>query len=354
MALIVTVVLISLVASFLCSLCEAALYAVTPSQVEALRRSGSSSGRKLAQLRDRIDEAIAGILTLNTITHTVGAAWTGGLVAELYGDPWLGVFSAVFTLAILFLTEIVPKSIGVAWASALAPRLAWLIQGMIWLVWPLAKLCTLIMQRITRRAPGQGPSEEEIMVMADLAAKGGAILAEESHWVKNVLRLNDVSVRELMTPRAAIQALPADLLLDRVEMHARAWVHSRIPLTEGNDLDRVVGVVQRRAVFDQLMQGDRTKRLRDLMRPALFVPENLWGHQLLELFIGQRQHLAIVTGDGNRVTGVVSLEDVLEHLLGRPIVGEHDTHPEMERMARERSRFHASSPQGEWKPDNDG
>lgn len=353
MALILAVVLVSLITSFLCSLCEAALYAVTPTRVEAMRLGGTSGGRRLARLRERIEEAIAGLGTINTIAQTAGAAWAGALVGELYGNQWLGAFSALLTLTILLLTEIVPKSVGVAWASVLAVRLAWPIQVMIWIVWPLAWLCTLIMQRITRRAPGQDPSEEEIIVMADLAAQGGAILPDESRWVQNVLRLNNVTARELMTPRKVVQALSADLPLERVENHARQWVHSRIPLTEGNDLDRVVGVVQRRAVFDQLMQGDRTRRLRDLMRPALFVPENLRGHQLLELLIAQRQHLAIVTDAASRVSGVVSLEDVLEYLLGRPIVGEHDSHPEMERMVQERTRFHAATFRDEPNPENE-
>jgi CBS domain containing-hemolysin-like protein len=113
-------------------------------------------------------------------------------------------------------------------------------------------------------------------------------------------------------------------------------------------------MVQRRAVFDQLMHGERTKRLRDLMRPALFVPENLRGHQLLELLIAQRQHLAIVTDTAGRTSGVVSLEDVLEYLLGRPIIGEHDAHPEMERMTRERTQFHASAAQDGLKSENEG
>jgi len=354
MALIVAVVSISLITSSLCSLCEAALYAVTPTRVEALRLGGSSSGRRLARLRERIEEAIAGLGTINTIAQTAGAAWAGALVGELYGNQWLGAFSAFLTLTILLLTEIVPKSVGVAWAGVLAVHLAWPIQFMIWSVWPLVWLCTLIIRRITRRAPGQGPSEEEVIVMADLAAQGGAILPDESRWVKNVLRLNNVTVRELLTPRVAIQALSVDLPLERVERHAQQWVHSRVPLTEGNDLDRVVGVVQRRAVFDQLMQGDQTRKLRDLMRPALFVTEDMRGHQLLELFIGQRQHLAIVTDAAGRTSGVVSLEDILEYLLGHPIVGEHDAHPEMERMARERTRFHASTAQDGQKSENEG
>jgi CBS domain containing-hemolysin-like protein len=341
MSLILLVVFVSLAGSFLCSLCEAALYAVTPTRVETLRSSGVAGAGKLAQLRGRIDDAIAGILTVNTITHTVGAAWAGALVGELYGNEWLGAFAAAFTLAILFLTEILPKSMGVAWAGVLAPRVAWLIQSMIWAVWPLAKLSTLLMRRITRRAPGHRPTEEELLVMADMAAEKGEILPEESRWVKNVLRLDDVTARDLMTPRSVVYSLPADMPLDRVQMRAEHWVHSRLPLVEDRDPDRVLGIVQRRAVFDRLIGGDTTGTLRDLMRPALVVPQDTPGHQLLEQFISQQQHLAVVSDEHGKLSGVVSLEDVLEYLLGRDIVAEHDKHPEMRRLARERARFHA-------------
>ena len=141
MTVIIAVVLASLIGSFVCSLCEAALYAVTPAQVEVLRRGHSPGSDRLAKLRRRIDEPIAGIAVFNSLAQTVGAAWTGALVGEMYGNAWLGPFAAAFALTMLLLTEIVPKGVGVAWAGMLAPRLSWLIQGMVWLVYPLAAVC---------------------------------------------------------------------------------------------------------------------------------------------------------------------------------------------------------------------
>lgn len=139
-------------------------------------RTMGSAGQRLFLLRRRIEEAIAGIGTINTIAQTAGAAWAGALVGEYFGNRWLAPFSALFTLAILLLAEIVPKSIGVTWACTLAIRLAWPIQIMIWLVWPVAKVCTFLIRLLTQRAPGHAPSEDEIIVMADLAAQSGAIL----------------------------------------------------------------------------------------------------------------------------------------------------------------------------------
>jgi CBS domain containing-hemolysin-like protein len=241
----------------------------------------------------------------------------------------------------LLLTEIFPKSLGVAWANALAPQVAWLIQGMVWAVWPLVKLSTLITRRVTRRAPGHRPTEEELLIMASLAAEAGAILPEESRWVRNALRLNNVTAQDLMTPRNAVYALSADLPLNEIQTRAPLWVHSRLPVTAEGDLDRVLGVVQRRVVFDRLMQGDQAVTLRTLMRPALFASENLRGHQLLDQLVSQHQHLAVVLDGSGRMSGIVTLEDVLEYLLGTSIIGEHDSHPEMQSLARERARFHA-------------
>ena len=179
--------------------------------------------------------------------------------------------------------------------------------------------------------------------MADIAAREGTILPDELRWVENVLRLNDVTARDLMTPRPVLFSLPANMRLDSGEFLGGRLVHSRIPVTEGDDQDRVIGVVQRRAVFDHIVRHDCKKTLRELMRPALFVSEAWRGHQVLNHLIAERQHLAVVTDALGHVVGVVTLEDVLENLLGKPIVGEHDTHPEMRRMARERARFRASA-----------
>lgn len=179
--------------------------------------------------------------------------------------------------------------------------------------------------------------------MADLAAQGGTILPDELRWVENVLRLNNVTVRQLMTPREVVFSLSADQRLDSADLLGERLVHSRIPITEDDDLDRVVGVVQRRAVFDHIVRKDCNKTLRELMRPALFVSEAWGGHQLLDRLMAECQHLAIVTDAVGHVVGIATLEDVLENLLGKPIVGEHDSHPEMLRLARERARFRDST-----------
>jgi CBS domain containing-hemolysin-like protein len=339
MTLIITVALASLAGSFFCSLCEASLYGITPTQLEVLRRRRIPGSERLAILRGRIDEPIAGIAAFNSIAQTMGASWTGALVADQFGSAWLGVISAMFALTLLLLAEIVPKGIGLAWAGSLAPRLAWFIQVMVWLVYPLAALCRWITRAITRKAPNQNPTEDEVLVMADLAAQQGAILPDELRWIENVLTLNDVTVLQLMTPRQVVFSLPAGLRLDSAQLRVDQLVHSRIPVTDEANSEQVIGIVQRRVILDHLVRDDYNKTLGELMRPALIVPETWGGHQLLNSFMAERQHLAVVQESHGRVAGVVTLEDVLEYLLGQPIVGEHDTHPEMQRLAQERLRF---------------
>lgn len=343
MSLIIAVVSVSLAGSFLCSLCEAALYGVTSVQVEVLRRRQIAGSERLAKLRRKIDEPVAGIAAFNSLAQTVGAAWVGALVGELYGSAWLGLFSAVFALTMLLLAEIVPKSIGLAWAGTLAPLLAWPVQIMVWSVYPLAFLCRSLSHMINHHAPPQQPTEEEVLMMADMAAQGGTILPDELRWVENVLRLNDVTVHDIMTPRHVVFSLPSELRLDSPGFLGERLVHSRIPVTIDNDLDRVIGVVQRRTVFDHIVREDCGRTIRELMRPALFACEDWGAHQLLDCFMKERQHLAVVTDSAGKLVGVATLEDVLEYLLGKPIVGEHDSHPQMQQLARERASFRASS-----------
>lgn len=329
---------VSLLGSFVCSIFEAALYAVTPSRVEALRRKGVAGAARLSELRGRIDEPIAAILSLNTITHTMGAAWAGALVDQHFGPQWITWFGVVFTLAMLFATEIVPKTLGVVHASRLAPLFAWPIQVLIWVMWPLAWLSLRVTRRLTRRAKAAGPSEDEILVMADLALQAGELLPDELRILQNTLRLNDVRIRDIMTPRNVVENLPADTPLG--QLIPRTLVHSRLLVAEKpNDLDSVVGVVYRRDIYDRLARDEHEVAVRSLMRPVRFLYERQSAHAVLRQMLNERLHFAAVADEHGSVVGVVTLEDVLEQLLGREIVDEYDAAVDLREEARKRARF---------------
>src|SRR5690606_12561514 len=320
MTAIVVVVSLTLALSFLCSIIEAALYTVTPSQLEVLKKRKVFGARRFARYRENVEGPIAAILAVNTIAHTAGASVAGALVADRYGDPVVGVFAALFTLAVLVWTEIVPKSIGVRYAQQLVPFLVWPLQALIWLSWPIAHPTQLLMRRLMKGKGGNGPTEDEIIAMSRMAAQDGELTRLEQSWVENALCLDKVSAHDLMTPRTVVQSLPverkvAEVIADR----AAGLRHSRLPVYENGDPDRLVGVVLRRDVYDAFAQGRGDLSLRQLLRPLDYVPEGMKGPHLLQKFIGGKRHLVAVIDEYGGFEGIVTLEDVLEHLIGQEI-----------------------------------
>ncbi len=342
MGLIFVVAACTLAASFVCSLFEAALYAITPSQVGLLKERGVRGAARLERLRNDIEEPIAAILTVNTVAHTIGAAWCGAMVAQKYGDMAVGWFATVFTLAVLALTEIVPKSLGVRHAAVLAPRLAWPLQVMTWLSWPIARPARAAMRRLSGASKNTGPSEDEVMVFTRLARRHGQVRSEESTWVENALTLDRVPARDLMTPRRVIERLPADLTVDDAIARTDRWIHSRVPIHQPGNPDEILGVVYRREVFDAGVAGDGERTVGSLSRKLDTVPGSMPAHKLLHLFLGGRRHMVAVVDEYGSFQGIVSLEDVLEEMLGTEIVDEHDEIVDLQKHARE-SNPHADA-----------
>ncbi|RKY20608.1 MAG: hypothetical protein DRQ55_07065 [Planctomycetota bacterium] len=347
MTTVLIVASLTLVASFVCSLLEATLYAITPARVELLRQRGGPGSARLVAMRRDVEAPIAAILTINTIAHTVGSAWCGAMVGELFGSRAVGVFAAVFTLLVLALTEIVPKSLGVRYAPTLAPLIVWPLQLMIWSVWPVVWVSRKAMHLITGAAGHEPPGEDELVAMAGLAARGGSVRNEEQRWVANALRLDQVTAGDLRTPRTVVDVLPAEQALADVVAHPSDWAYSRVPLIEGGDAEKVVGLVHRRDVFDAALEHpDAALILRDLMREIRFVPKSMRAHDLLELFLREREHMLGVLDEYGGFDGVVTLEDVLEQLLGEEIVDEHDQVVDMQQLALQRSRDRRAPSEG--------
>lgn len=326
---------LTLFASFVCSLFEAALYAITPLQLELLKKKKVPGAARLARLRANVEEPIAAILTINTVAHTVGAAWCGAMVGEEYGSRSVGIFAAIFTFLVLTVTEIVPKSVGVRYARVLGPYIAWPLQVMIWSVLPVARPARIAMRMLTGPGGSKGPTEEEVVAFSGLAASHGQVRSDEHEWVRNALRLDRIRAVDLRTPRTVVETLTADTKLAEIRDQASRWVHSRIPLVESGDPDQIVGLVYRREVFDAILDGEKDElTLRDLMHPIHFVPEAMPAHQLLDLFLQERKHMFALADEYGGFGGVVTLEDVLECLLGAEIVDEHDEFEDMQEFAR--------------------
>ena len=339
---------LTLLASFLCSLFEAALYSLSPAKIQVMVQSGVKGATRLQQLRADVEEPIAAILTVNTIAHTVGSAWCGAMVGEAYGSGAVGIFAAIFTFLVLSVTEIVPKSLGVRFAPQLGTAVVWPIQVMIWSVWPVVKIAKWAMAKLTSAGGHHGPSEDEVVVVSGLAAQTGGVRAEEHLWVQNALRLDQVTAKDLRTPRTVVETLPADLEVGELVQHPDRFTHSRVPLTEGENRDQIVGQVFRREVFDSaLAEPGANLILRDLLRPIRFVPETMPAHELLRLFLRERVHMMAVADEYGGFEGVITLEDVLECMLGREIVDEHDEVADMQKLALERGRERTGGEPGE-------
>jgi len=318
--LAVTVIL-TIGISFTCSLWEAALYSVPPGRVESLRRQGTSRGRELAALRENMDRPVSAILTLNTIAHTVGATVAGSLVQEYYGGENLMVFSITFVLAILIFSEIIPKTLGYAHSHRLAPAFAWPIKCLIWILYPAVILSQWITRMLKPKRVEAFPTEADVLSVAHLGVRSGGILPEELKWLNNVLRLNNVEARDIMTPVSKMEHLDADLKLSEVQEEVGRWAHARIPLTKNGDTNNVVGIVRRHEVISAICEGNKEMKLSELKRPVQVVPPQMRAHRLLKEMIRRRQQLFVISENGKTI-GIVTLEDVIEEMLGEEIMNE--------------------------------
>ncbi|MBN1516793.1 DUF21 domain-containing protein, partial [Candidatus Sumerlaeota bacterium] len=248
MLAIILVTLLAAVTSFLCSLMEASLYSISKAKIERLRQAGHKSGERLHQLRQHVQDPISAILTLNTIANTVGATVAGALVAHHYNNTVVGVFSGLFTLIILFGSEIIPKTLGVNYASKVAPMLSLPMVAIINVLYPFVWTCRFITHKFHRES--HGPKEEDILALTQLGAETGTLHESEAQWAINALKLNDVTAADLVTPRTVVYMLPADMTLHEVKSRSAEWLFSKAPVTEGSGGDKVIGVLDRREVFD--------------------------------------------------------------------------------------------------------
>ncbi len=324
----------AVIGSALCSIIEAVLYSVPQSQVEVMARSGKKSGIILKELKKNIQQPITAILTLNTIANTMGAAVAGASAAVVFGEENLVWFSIFFTLTILLFSEILPKTAGVAYAKNLAYWIAIPLSSLVKIMSPLVLLC----QAVTHLIPKQGKealvSIEEIQAVAVLGRKSGEIEPQQEKVIANILKLQDKTVREVMTPRTVVFSLSEHLTIGEVLDMKEQWSrHSRVPVFD-KDQDDVVGVVLSRNVLLSLSEGNENQKLSDLMQPVHFVPEAAPLNRILIEFFEQRIHLFVVVDEYGSVTGVISLEDIIEEIVGREIIDESDRAGDLREYAR--------------------
>lgn len=334
--LIIAVSLAIIVSAF-CSICEAVLYSISPSQVELLNKTGRSSGIILRNLRRDIDQPITAILTLNTVANTVGAAFAGAAVAKLYGAHSVLWFSAAFTLSILIFSEILPKTVGVTFSFRLAPLIAMPLFWMVFMLKPIIWLCRLITRLIPQQHSKDNISAEELQAIASLSLQSGEIDVDQARVINNVLILQSKMVRQVMTPRTVTFSLNEDnTVADAMEQIQRLTSHSRVPIYSG-DPDNVTGIIMPKEVLLAAARQQFDQRLSSLKQSVHFVPETAPLNRILIDFFDRRQHLFIVVDEYGSMTGVISMEDILEEIVGREIIDESDRALDMRELARKQT-----------------
>ncbi len=331
MVSLITVIGISLVISFICSILEAVLLSLTPAYIAVLEERGEGAGALLARLRARIDEPIAAILTLNTIAHTVGAALGGALALQVFGNEWIALFSALLTLAILVVSEILPKTVGAAYWQSLAIPSAYLLRGMIFVMKPILVPLALLNRLIAPRGvPQPTVSREELEVLAQIGRREGTLEEDEWQVVANVMGLGEVRASEVMTPRTQVVAVPVEAGVEGAKAAMLEDGHLRLPVYEGT-IDNVVGILLARDLWRADRDGEDD--LRAIMRPAKFIPESKPVEALIREMRRERLKMAIVVDEFGGTAGLVTLEDLIEEIVGE-IQDEHEVElPDFEEVA---------------------
>jgi len=326
--------------SFLCSLCEAALLTLSISDARVMSNAGKPAGRHFGRLKESIDRPLAAILTLNTVSHTVGAAGVGAQAFHLWGDAWVGLTSAVLTLLILVVSEIIPKSLGASRARQLATPVTYIIMMMVWMTYPAVVVLDWISTLFKGKHGGEHMSREQLLVLAEMASAGGIIDPAESETVQNLLRLREIRVEEVMTPRTVVFALIAEETCGEVVRMNPRLRFSRIPVrTTGSD--DIIGVVLKSEIHEAVIRHRGDRQLGSMTRELQYVPETAPLTKVLGEFARLGQHLFGVVDEHGSFVGLISLEDVFETIIGSEIVDETDPVADMRDLAA------ANEPPGE-------
>ena len=326
---------LALIFSFLCSVAEAVLLSVSPSYIVHLEQEGRKSAARLKKVKTDIDRSLAAILTLNTIAHTVGAGGAGAEAAAYFGDRYVGIAMAVLTLLILFLSEIVPKTLGAVFWRSLAGPTAWFIQILIWALYPFIWVSERLTKLITGGKEVHVFSREEFAAMAEIGAQSGHLDDSESRILKNLFRFPELRVQDIMTPRTVVFAMQQDLTVsEALEKHPEI-PFSRIPVF-GETRDEITGFVLKTDLLIAQLKGHGDQSLRELKRELGFVTKTSSVERVADELLSNRAHLLAVFGEHGGLAGVVSLEDVVETLIGIEIVDEADKIDDMRLLAREK------------------
>jgi CBS domain containing-hemolysin-like protein len=339
-SLLLAYFLLAIVFSFLCSLWEAVLLSITPAYAQIKFQEGAAIGRQLKSFKDNIDRPLAAILTLNTVAHTVGAIGVGQQATQLWAEtsPLLtGVIVPIaLTLGILILSEIIPKTLGANYWEELAPFTVYSLKVIITMLLPLVWLSQQLTSMLRKDKSRSVFSRRDFLMLAEIGEREGVIEKNESAFIANLLRFKNICARDVMTPRTVVKAASMDLSLKAFHEREGNLVFSRIPIHEEGSKDKIVGYILKDELLVELIDERGDKLLKELRREMLTIHESCPLPDIFSRFLEKQEHIALVVDEYGGTAGIVTMEDVIETLIGMEIVDEMDSVDDMQKLARER------------------
>ena len=333
MTLLFFYVFLALFFSFLCSLMEAVFLSIPYSYIFLVKKKNKKDGQLLHRLKTDVDKSLSAILSLNTIAHTVGAAGAGAQATALFGNKYVGVISAVLTLLILIVSEIIPKSLGASYWRELTKPVCVCLHYLILIMFPFVWMSRYITVLISPKKSDDPFCKEEFTAMAELGAKSGGIKDQEARILKSLFRFNSLRVKDIMTPRTVVFALNENMKIHEVLEQHPDMIFSRIPLFK-EGIDRITGYVMKDEILEASTRDEHGRMLSDLKREIHPVYEAMPLPALYDFLLNKREHLTLVSDQYGGTSGIVTLEDVVETLLGMEIIDELDVNKDMRALAK--------------------
>jgi len=325
--------------SFLCSVMESVLLSVNMSYVSVIEKKRPKIGALLRFHKTNINKSIASILILNTVANTLGAVAVGAQAKTVYGSDAVFYVSIILTFGILFFSEIIPKTIGVVYWKEIAPIAAYIIRFFIWLTYPLIILTLFVTDRISKnKSSVNSITKAELLETAFLSENEGVIDEKESDVIENVLHLNVIKIKDILTPRSVVFALEEERTIKEVVAKEKnVFRFSRVPVYEGN-IDNITGIVLTKKLFGQALKDDDVT-IKTVKKDLFRISENISVSKALDLFIRKKQHMFLVMDSYDQTEGIVTLEDCIETLLGVEIMDESDSVEDMRELAKQQMKL---------------
>lgn len=335
MTLILLYLLGALGVSFLCSVLEAVLLSTPVSFISMKESQGVKAAPLLMKYKTNIDRPVAAILTLNTVAHTIGAAGVGSESVKVFGEAYFGIISAILTLLILVLSEIIPKTIGASYWRTLAMPSAKIIKALIGIAYPLVWLSELLTRCVSPKIQPLTVSREEVAAMVNVGTDEGVIEDAENKVIQSFLKLSNVKAEDIMTPYVVVSSVSTGTTMKEFYDNKALAPFSRIPVFE-TGREFIIGYVRRANVLEMLTQDKFSMQLKDIVRPILFFMEDAKVSDIWQRMLQEKEHISVITDEYGCMRGIVTMEDVIEAMLGVEIMDECDTTENLQAMARKK------------------